>query len=100
MAQLGVSPKQTGRARQVFQKSAQYAGYIDPATSRFIRPGIGPDAERKNRPSANQKAAEAGLAEAALAASQLIPSSAACLIGCPNPARSGRMPSASCGSVS
>ncbi|HEY1261398.1 MAG TPA: hypothetical protein VGF34_19285 [Stellaceae bacterium] len=41
MAELGVSPKQTDRARQVFQKSAQYAGYIDPATSRFIRPGNG-----------------------------------------------------------
>jgi hypothetical protein len=47
MAQLGVSPKQTDRARQAFQKSAQYAGYIDPTTSRFIRPGSGVEAERK-----------------------------------------------------
>lgn len=46
MSQLGVSPKQTDRARQVFQKSAQYAGYIDAATSRFVRPGNGPDTER------------------------------------------------------
>lgn len=45
MEQLGVSPKQKDRARQVFQKSAQYAGYIDAATSRFIRPGIAPDSE-------------------------------------------------------
>ena len=38
--QLGVSPKQKGRARQTFMKSAQYAGFIDPATGRFVKPGI------------------------------------------------------------
>lgn len=39
MEQLGVSPKQKGRARQAFQKSAAYAGYIDGSTGRFIKPG-------------------------------------------------------------
>lgn len=38
--QLGVSPKQKERARQTFMKSAQYAGFIDPATGRFVKPGI------------------------------------------------------------
>jgi hypothetical protein len=46
MEQLGVSPKQKGRARQVFQKSAQYAGYVDPGSGRFIRPGTGPEMDR------------------------------------------------------
>jgi len=38
--QLGVSPKQKERARQTFMKSAQYAGFIDPTTGRFVKPGI------------------------------------------------------------
>ena len=37
--QLGVSPKQKERARQAFQKSAVFAGFIDAATERFVRPG-------------------------------------------------------------
>ncbi len=40
MEQLGVSPKQKQRARQTFTTSAQYAGFIDPATGRFVKPGI------------------------------------------------------------
>jgi hypothetical protein len=39
MEQLGVSPKQKERARQTFIKSATYAGFVDPATGRFIKPG-------------------------------------------------------------
>jgi len=39
--QLGVSPKQKGRARQVFYKSAVYAGFIDTPTGRFVKPGNG-----------------------------------------------------------
>ena len=35
---LGVPPKQKVRARQTFTKSAQFAGFIDPPTGRFIRP--------------------------------------------------------------
>jgi hypothetical protein len=38
--QLGVSPKQKERARQTFMKSAQYAGFIDATTGRFVKPGI------------------------------------------------------------
>lgn len=39
--QLGVSPKQKERARQTFMKSAQYAGFIDEASGRFVKPGVG-----------------------------------------------------------
>jgi hypothetical protein len=39
MVGLGVSPKQKDRARQIFVKSAQYAGFIDAGTGRFIKPG-------------------------------------------------------------
>lgn len=42
MEQLGVSPKQKERARQTFMKSAQYAGFIDSTTGRFVKPGIAP----------------------------------------------------------
>jgi hypothetical protein len=38
--QFGVSPKQKQRARQTFMKSAQYAGFIDSSTGRFVKPGI------------------------------------------------------------
>jgi hypothetical protein len=50
MEQLGVSPKQKGRARQVFQSSARYAGFVDPANGRFIRPGTGSESERPPKP--------------------------------------------------
>jgi hypothetical protein len=42
MGGLGVSPKQVERARQVFQKSATQASFIDPANGRFIKPASGP----------------------------------------------------------
>lgn len=38
--QLGVSPKQKERARQTFMKSAQFAGFIDASSGRFVKPGI------------------------------------------------------------
>jgi hypothetical protein len=41
MEQLGVSPKQKERARQTFMKSAQYAGFIDATSGRFVKPGLG-----------------------------------------------------------
>ena len=40
MEELGVSPKQKVRARQTFMKLAQYAGFIDASTGRFVKPGI------------------------------------------------------------
>jgi hypothetical protein len=39
MEQFGISPKQKERARQTFTKSATYAGFIDPGTGRFVKPG-------------------------------------------------------------
>jgi hypothetical protein len=39
MEGLGVSPKQKDRARQTFVKSAQYAGFIDQTSGRFVKPG-------------------------------------------------------------
>jgi hypothetical protein len=46
---FGVSPKQKERARQTFNKSAIYAGFIDTATVRFIKPGIGAKDEKSVR---------------------------------------------------
>jgi hypothetical protein len=40
VVELGVSPRQKERARQTFMKSANYAGFIDAATGRFVKPGI------------------------------------------------------------
>lgn len=39
---LGVPPKQKVRARQTFTKSADFAGFIDPSTGRFIKPATAP----------------------------------------------------------
>jgi hypothetical protein len=39
MEAFGISPKQKERARQTFSKSATYAGFIDPGTGRFVKPG-------------------------------------------------------------
>jgi hypothetical protein len=47
MEQLGVSPKQKEQARQTFIKSAQYAGFIDASSGRFVKPGI---AAREEQP--------------------------------------------------
>ena len=59
MEQLGVSPKQTDRARQVFQKSAIYAGFINSATGRFVKPGNGAS-EREPERDETQKKREGG----------------------------------------
>jgi hypothetical protein len=56
MEGLGVSPKQKERARQTFSKSAQYAGFIDAGTGRFVKPALGaapldaPKPEREEKP--------------------------------------------------
>jgi hypothetical protein len=47
--QLGVSPKQRERARQTFMKSAQYAGFIDAASGRLVKPGIASKDEGLNQ---------------------------------------------------
>jgi hypothetical protein len=46
----GVSPKQKERARQAFMKSAQYAGYVDPVSGRFVKPGNGGSKEEGRKP--------------------------------------------------
>jgi hypothetical protein len=56
MEQLGVSPKQKVRARQTFMKSAQYAGFIDQTTGRFVKPGIA----RKDEESQARQESEGG----------------------------------------
>ena len=40
MVELGVVKKQADRARQTFMKSAQAAGFVDPQTGRFVKPGM------------------------------------------------------------
>jgi len=40
MEGLGVSPKQKERARQTFMRSAEYAGFIDATSGRFVKPGL------------------------------------------------------------
>lgn len=39
---LGVSDKQKDRARQVFERSAEQAGFFEHGRSRLVQPGIGP----------------------------------------------------------
>jgi hypothetical protein len=40
MANMGVSGKQTGKARQAFQRSAQQAGFFWSGVNRLVRPSI------------------------------------------------------------
>lgn len=51
MEQLGVSPKQKIRARQTFAKSAEFAGFIDSTTGRFVKPGITQKSDSPSPPS-------------------------------------------------
>jgi hypothetical protein len=60
MEQLGVSPKQKERARQTFMKSAQYAGFIDASTGRFIKPGIAQHEMPKQEPPKQQRGSGSG----------------------------------------
>jgi hypothetical protein len=58
--QLGVSPKQKERARQTFMKSAQYAGFIDSATGRFVKPGIAESAGQQGQQEAKDGGSGSG----------------------------------------
>lgn len=42
MAELGVAQKQTDKARQAFQRSAQQAGFFAAGNNRLVRPGLAP----------------------------------------------------------
>ncbi len=48
MANLGVSDKQKGRARQLFEKSAEEAGFFEHGNNRLVMPGVvtGPGAKQ------------------------------------------------------
>ncbi|GMO14929.1 hypothetical protein [Bradyrhizobium sp. TM233] len=58
--QFGVSPKQKERARQTFMKSAQYAGFIDASSGRFVKPGIAARDEAANEKPAEEKKRDNG----------------------------------------
>jgi hypothetical protein len=63
MEQLGVSPKQKERARQTFMKSAQYAGFIDSSSGRFVKPGIAQRDEgqrQQDKPADNERSRTGG----------------------------------------
>lgn len=55
VTELGVSPKQKERARQTFMKSAQYAGFIDASTGRFVKPGVAQTETAKEEKPSRQK---------------------------------------------
>lgn len=40
MEQMGVAPKQTDKARQVFIRSARFAGFFDLASDRLVKPSV------------------------------------------------------------
>lgn len=40
MQQMGVAPKQTDKARQIFIRSARFAGFFDLAADRLVKPSI------------------------------------------------------------
>ena len=54
MVNLGVVQTQSDKARQVFVKSAAQAGFIDPQTGRFVRPG-NPGQAQEDRSDAQSK---------------------------------------------
>jgi hypothetical protein len=59
--QLGVSPKQKERARQTFMKSAQYAGFIDASSGRFVKPGIMQgESRQQEKPADNERSRTGG----------------------------------------
>ena len=60
IATLGVSDKQKGRARQVFEKSAEEAGFFEHGKNRLIMPGVvtgreQPGEQQREKPKTDQK---------------------------------------------
>jgi hypothetical protein len=45
IAELGVAPKQTDKARQAFMRSAQRAGFFSEGNNKLVRPGLQPPAD-------------------------------------------------------
>ena len=54
---LGVAEKQKGRARQVFEKSAEQAGFFEQGRDRLVKPGV-PDPKEGSGGSEGSKASE------------------------------------------
>ena len=61
MMELGVPKKQKERARQVFQKSATVAQFIDPGSGRFIKPAVGPGAKKADSSNADPETSKVGI---------------------------------------
>ena len=59
MRDAGVSPKQTGKARQAFMRSARQAGFFAHGEDRLVRPSF-PDVPPGTRPVEAQKDSEKG----------------------------------------
>ena len=66
---LGVAEKQTGRARQVFERSAEQAGYHEHGKNRLVMPGIAARALDVGQDQEADSADENGGRQAASAAS-------------------------------
>jgi hypothetical protein len=49
IVQLGVSEKQKGRARQVFERAAEEAGFFEHGKNRLVMPGVAPGTPAKNK---------------------------------------------------
>jgi hypothetical protein len=49
IVQLGVSEKQKGRARQVFERAAEEAGFFEHGKNRLVTPGVAPGTQAKNK---------------------------------------------------
>lgn len=59
---IGVAEKQTGRARSVFERSAEQAGYFEHGKNRLVMPGIAsrPVEEEKPREEAEERGGSGG----------------------------------------
>jgi hypothetical protein len=65
MADLGVAPKQTAKARQALQRSAEHAGFFKTTKGRLIRPPVqGDSAEESARKEKKVNLAQSGSAAA------------------------------------
>jgi hypothetical protein len=57
IADLGVSAKQTAKARQALQASAKRAGFFDTTPGRLIRPGLAKDSGKSSAPKQKEEVA-------------------------------------------
>jgi hypothetical protein len=67
MADLGVSPKQTSKARQALQRSAERAGFFKTKKGRLIQPADSTKSESESRKETNVNATQAGAVAVPLA---------------------------------